>query len=68
MIALENIRRAGYSEFADARYGIYDVQFTDFHGNIVDVEIWGDRPNGHGEVHYAKKRETKEAFNAENNL
>ncbi|MDQ0885014.1 hypothetical protein QFZ81_000102 [Paenibacillus sp. V4I9] len=56
-----------YSGYSKSKYGIYDVQFYDNQGNLIDVEIWGDRPNGHKEDYYAEKRKNKEKYNAENN-
>jgi len=47
-------------------YAIYDCHFLGRSGNWVDVEIWGDRPNGHNEQGYARTRRAKESFNLEN--
>lgn len=55
-----------YSDFGDASYGYYDLHFRDVSGKWVDVEIWGDKPNGHNEGRYAEVREAKESFNESN--
>lgn len=55
-----------YAVYSNYKYGYYDVQFTDLNGNNVDVEIWGDKPNGHQEDAYAAKREIKERYNQDN--
>jgi hypothetical protein len=56
-----------YTTFSGLSYGYYDIQFKDKNGDWVDVEIWGDKPNGSSEEHYAFKRKAKEAYNADNN-
>lgn len=55
-----------YDEFGDASYGYYDAHFRSRTGTWVDVEIWGDRPNGHNEEKYKKTRKAKEEFNDTN--
>jgi hypothetical protein len=55
-----------FAEIAPTRYAIYDLHFLGKQGQWVDVEIWGDRPNGHNEEKYATTRAAKEAFNADN--
>lgn len=55
--------------FADlmvSRYAIYDMHFLGKNGNWFDVEVWGDKPNGHNEEKYAKTRAAKEYFNSDN--
>lgn len=52
-----------YAEFSGKTYGYYDLHFFDTAGRIIDVEIWGDKPHGHGEAAYAKVRGKKEEFN-----
>ncbi|MDP1544751.1 MAG: hypothetical protein Q8L87_01925 [Anaerolineales bacterium] len=52
-----------YAAFSGKTYGYYDLLFYDKTGRFIDVEIWGDKPNGHNEAIYAKVRETKERFN-----
>lgn len=54
-----------YSELTGRAYGFYDVHFQGIDGE-VDVEIWGDKPNGHDAGAYAEKRLGKETFNADN--
>ncbi len=55
-----------YADVGQARYAIFDMHFTTPSGRVIDVEIWGDNPNGHGREAYAQKRESKEAFNQDN--
>lgn len=55
-----------FAEFAQKKYAIYDLHFLGNNGQWLDVEIWGDKPNGHNEEKYAQTREAKEAFNASN--
>lgn len=55
-----------FAEMATTRYAIYDLHFLGKQGQWLDVEIWGDKPNGHNEEKYAKTRAAKEAFNADN--
>lgn len=55
-----------FGEMAEARYAIYDLHFRGKDGAWFDVEVWGDRPNGHNEAQYAKRRKAKEDFNASN--
>jgi Probable Zinc-ribbon domain len=52
-----------YAEFADKMYGYYDLHFFDVTGRLIDVEIWGDKPHGHGEDAYARVRSKKEDYN-----
>lgn len=54
-----------YSEATGRAYGLYDLHFQGLRHEI-DVEIWGDKPNGHGSAAYAEKRRGKELFNAGN--
>ena len=56
----------GYSAFSGLAYGYYDTKFLDKHGRWIDVEIWGDKPNGHKEEFYAHKRKMKEDYNKNN--
>ena len=55
-----------FAGFSDNRYAIYDLHFLGKNGEWFDVEVWGDKPNGHNEEKYAKTRASKEAFNADN--
>ena len=55
-----------YSEFSGARYAIFDMHFRGENGSWFDVEIWGDKPNGHNEKKYARIRYAKEKFNSTN--
>ena len=52
-----------YAKFSGKTYGYYDVEFIDRSGRAIDVEIWGDKPEGHNEKNYAKVRRLKERFN-----
>lgn len=56
----------GFSEATGLAYGYYDMQVLDKWNRQIDVEIWGEKPNGHNEEFYAKKRTLKEKFNAAN--
>jgi hypothetical protein len=47
-------------------YGYYDLAFKASNGKWIDVEVWGDKPNGHSADRYAKKRSDKEEFNRNN--
>lgn len=53
-----------YSEHASARYAYYDLHLRSHSGEWIDVEIWGDKPNGHGEDRYKEKRSDKENYHA----
>ena len=57
-----------YSEITGQTYGYYDLQFETRTKDWVDVEIWGDKPYGHNEKHYAFKRKLKENYNKKNSL
>jgi len=61
-----------YSKTTGRKYGIYDMHFkaisNDFENKWVNVEIWGDRPNGHSEIEYAIKRKQKESYHENDNL
>jgi hypothetical protein len=55
-----------FADLASGRYAIFDLHFLGKNGKWFDVEIWGDRPNGHNEEKYAKTRSAKEHFNSSN--
>lgn len=55
-----------YSGFGKASYGYYDLHFIAKDGLLVDVEVWGDKPNGHNEGGYREIRKAKEKFNTFN--
>jgi hypothetical protein len=55
-----------FAKYAGQKYGYYDLSFLDRKSRWVDVEIWGDKPKGHNEKGYAKKRKIKERFNINN--
>lgn len=55
-----------FAEIAPTKYAIFDLHFLGKQGQWLDVEIWGDKPNGHNEEKYARTRAAKEAFNADN--
>jgi len=57
-----------YAEQSDSKYGYFDLHFRNDAGAWVDVEIWGDKPGGHDEVGYSKRRRDKEKFNKDNPL
>ena len=54
-----------YEDSSGRPYGMYDMHFDGQLGP-VDIEIWGDNPNGSGQRKYQEKREEKERFNATN--
>lgn len=53
-----------YADHAAARYAYYDLHFRSKSGKWIDVEIWGDKPNGHDEYRYKEKRLDKENYHA----
>jgi hypothetical protein len=55
-----------FSNYSGQKYGYYDLSFLSRSGRGIDIEIWGDKPYGHGEKLYRKKRLIKEAFNKSN--
>lgn len=55
-----------YAEHSDAKYAYFDLHFIAKDNVWVDVEIWGDKPNGHAEEKYQSKRQQKESFNVGN--
>lgn len=56
-----------YAQFSGRSYGFYDLHIKTDVG-WVDVEIWGEKPNGHNAKNYAEKRDLKERFNRNNPL
>src|SRR4029077_17024737 len=57
---------AEYADTSEYSYGYYDLSFTDRKSQTIDVEVWGDKPMGHQEEEYAKRRAAKEKFNSGN--
>lgn len=55
-----------YGERFGYAYGYYDLIFKASDGRWIDVEVWGDKPNGHAQESYATKRAAKEAYNRDN--
>ncbi len=55
-----------YGKQSDQSYGYYDLHFKSSNNMWIDVEIWGDKPKGHQEHLYRKKRTQKEEFNKTN--
>jgi hypothetical protein len=55
-----------FADLAAGRYAIFDLHFLGKNGEWFDVEVWGDKPNGHNEEKYAKTRSAKEHFNSSN--
>ncbi|MCX7168041.1 MAG: hypothetical protein NTV11_17450 [Rhodocyclales bacterium] len=53
-----------YAQHSSAKYAYYDLHFLSKDGIWIDVEIWGDKPHGHNEQEYDKKRRQKEAYHA----
>ena len=45
-------------------YGYYDLEFIAKNGSLIKVEIWGEKPKGHAEVHYEYKKRLKLEFNS----
>jgi len=54
-----------YEDLTGRAYGMYDMHFEGRLGPL-DVEVWGDKPNGADGDLYQAKREGKERFNADN--
>lgn len=52
-----------YGKSSGKTYGYYDIFFTDKLGCGINVEIWGNKPNGHNEENYALVRAGKEKYN-----
>ncbi len=55
-----------YGKTYDHKSGNYDVHFMGRNNQWYDVEIWGEKPNGHSEKEYLAKRHDKEEFNKNN--
>jgi hypothetical protein len=55
-----------YNNFGNASYGYFDLHFKDINNTFIDVEVWGNKPNGHNEEKYKVVREAKENFNINN--
>lgn len=55
-----------YAQHSTSKYAYFDLHFLCLSNVWIDVEIWGDKPNGHAEAHYKIKRQYKEAYNEEN--
>lgn len=57
-----------YCEMSDGKYAyaLFDIHFKSKDDKWIDVEIWGDTPNGHQKKEYAEKRKNKEKFNKNN--
>ena len=55
-----------YAEYGDSSYGYYDLHLRGNNGEWIDIEVWGDKPNGHDKEGYEQKRKAKERFNADN--
>lgn len=56
----------GFAAMSPSKYAIYDLHFKGVNEAWFDVEVWGDKPNGHAEDRYALVRQAKEKFNAAN--
>ena len=57
---------SSFAELAVSKYAIYDLHILSADNIWFDVEVWGDRPNGHNEERYARIRSAKEEFNRSN--
>lgn len=55
-----------FAEIGPTKYALFDLHFFGNEGKWLDVEVWGDKPNGHNEEKYARTRAAKEAYNANN--
>lgn len=55
-----------YAKQSSSKYGYFDLHFRADSGEWIDVEIWGDKPLGHGEENYGQRRREKERFNRSN--
>jgi len=55
-----------YAKISGRRSGQYDLKFQSEVGTWFNLEIWGDKPNGHDAEGYAARRAFKESFNASN--
>ena len=55
-----------FSKITGQTYGYYDLMFKDKNNNFIDVEIWGEKPRGHAQKHYAYKKHLKEKYNLNN--
>jgi hypothetical protein len=58
--------KVGFAAMSPSKYAIYDLHLKGKDGYWFDVEVWGDKPNGHAEDRYALVRQAKEKFNAGN--
>lgn len=56
----------GIADMSDMTFAYFDLHFVNQSGSWTDVEVWGDKPNGHAEQEYARKRGIKESFNRAN--
>ncbi|MEO1661083.1 MAG: hypothetical protein AAFR51_08855 [Pseudomonadota bacterium] len=56
---------AEYEEYSGRTYGYYDLHIKS-NSDWIDVEIWGEKPNGHDAKNYSEKRSLKEHFNSTN--
>jgi hypothetical protein len=52
-----------YSRISGKASGYYDLHLISHDKSIIDVEIWGDKPNGYNEDGYALVRAGKEKYN-----
>ncbi len=48
-----------FAKLAPTKYAIFDLHFPGNEGQWLDVEVWGDKPNGHNEERYAQTRAAK---------
>ncbi len=55
-----------FIEYGSSKYGYYDLHFKASDNTWIDVEVWGDKPNGHNEEGYKAQRKAKEEFNESN--
>ena len=61
-----------YAAQSGQKWGQYDLVFKgtngQYSGKDILIEVWGDKPMGHYEENYARKRQLKEEFNKGNQL
>jgi len=55
-----------YAKQSKSKYGYFDLHFQSDNEERIDVEIWGDKPLGHDEENYSRRRLEKEQFNKGN--
>lgn len=57
---------AEYAKTSKRRFGMYDLHLYANDKRWIDIEVWGDKPNGQNEKKYKATRSAKEKFNTSN--